>query len=330
MVSFRHCATEEASADASGEIRLGGGGRVEGERRPGCHVVHDLHHCAAFVGERELQRLSVLHAAGFLQHVDARGKVTVGFIERGIVGGEAVLRIASHVGSRGGHAAPWLVVHAVAVEAVRKNADPHSGARQAGIGRAQQVAALGEVTLRGHHDAARAPHRGAHRDELRARRRSRDLIHRQPAADVVGVNRGVLQAEADERLLQPLRVAAGDGIDCYQWHGTAGTLNEVSGGAQRVQILERVIGAHAVQVSGQVGERRIELRSTRARPLCGAACAKGHQLRGRRPLCERLFRRRYHRIGRGCREYGEEGEGARAEASGRRQSHSGTLMILLR
>ena len=96
---------------------------------------------------------------------------------------------------------------------------------------------------------ARAPHRGTHGGELRARRRGRNLVHRQPATDVVGVDRGVLQAEVDEGLLQALRVPARDRVDRDEWHGAAAALHEMRGRAERVQVLERVIGAHPIQVS---------------------------------------------------------------------------------
>ena len=76
---------------------------------------------------------------------------------------------------------------------------------------------------------------------LGVRRGRLDRAHRQPAAHVISVHRGVLQPEGHECILQPLRVAAGDGIDRH--HGdSAHLLHEAGSRIERMQIRKRLSG----------------------------------------------------------------------------------------
>src|SRR5262252_991268 len=120
-------------------------------------------------------------------------------------------------------------------------------------------------------------HRCADRDQLAECRGRVDAIHRQKAADIVGVDRGMLQTEVDQGLLETSRIASGDGIDCNERPGASGTPNEACGGAERVQILEGALAAYPMQVPGEIRQRRIEFGGACAFTLRGATSAKGHE-----------------------------------------------------
>jgi len=103
------------------------------------------------------------------------------------------------------------------------------------------------------------------------------------------VDADVLHPEADEGCLQASRISTRRRIDRDERHRTPGAAVEARGGAERVQILERALTAHPVQVARQVGECRIELGGAAARALLGAAATECHQLSPARRACDGLL-----------------------------------------
>ena len=172
------------------------------------------------------------------------------------VGGEAVRRVA--LVPRDRHAAAGLGVYGIAVEAVGDHAHGDSGAVQRRSVGAHGRAALREVALRGHRPGARARHRGAHRDHLGAAGRGLELIDGEPAADVVGIHRGMLQPEAQQRGFQLLRIAARGRIDEDQRCAGCRGLVEPRRGTQGMQVRQHMIGPCQRRMARQIGEHRIE------------------------------------------------------------------------
>ena len=114
---------------------------------------------------------------------------------------------------------------------------------------------------------------------LGAAGRGLELIDRQPAADIVGIHRGMLQSEAQQRGFQLLRIAARGRIDEHQRRARCRGLLESRRGTQGMQIREQVIGACQRRVARQIGEHRIEFDAGRALTLRGTAGADHVQRR---------------------------------------------------
>ncbi len=263
-------------ADAGGEIRLAVLRRIEGQTRARRHIVHHLQHGAALIAEGQLGGVAVVmtaaHARRLREHIDRGGQIAAGHI-RGRRREKTVRGIARV--ARGRHAVRRE--NRIAIVTVGDHADRDSRTRER-IVRAHQVAALHVVALGGHRAAARARQGGTNTMYLGTRSRRLQLGHRQPAADVIRVHGGVLQAQCDQRGFQLRRVAAGDRIDEHQRRGIRRGLSEMYGGSQRPQVLQGVIGARQGRVARQIRERRVILRAGRTVPLLRAAAAEGVQM----------------------------------------------------
>ena len=253
--------------DAGGEVRFAVVRRAERERCAGGDVVHDLQHRTAFVGERQLLRLTVIQAVGVFENVDVRRKIA-GRNVGGVIRRKAVLRVTIRTGSR--NAISRNSIDRIAIETVGEHADGDAGAGQSIIG-AQHVTALRKVALARDRARARARHCGAQRNDFAACGGGLQLIDRQPATDVIGEARCVLQSERNERRLELFGIAAGGGVDEDQRSRAGAMLGKARGGTQRVQIGQHMIRPRPRGMTHKIGEYRVKLGGTTAAPLLGTA-----------------------------------------------------------
>ncbi len=160
--------------DAIGKVGLAVIGGIERETRPRGHVMDDLQHRAALIGERQVLRGTVVHAIPGRGHSIRRrvrirlrehvhiGRQVAGRDIGGVIGkisGSkiAVVRIA--LVARGRDAIGGI--HRVAVEAVGEHADRDAGASGIRISGTNDIATLGKIALRCHGAGAPVGHRRA-------------------------------------------------------------------------------------------------------------------------------------------------------------------------
>jgi len=106
-----------------------------------------------------------------------------------------------------------------------------------------------------------------------ARGRGLQLRYRQPAADVVGVDRCSLQTKFFQGGLQLLRIAQGYGIDRYERRDAIGSQLEACRRAHGMQVGKHMFGVCQRGVSRQIGQRIIEFAVRCAPPLLRTAAA---------------------------------------------------------
>ena len=139
-----------------------------------------------------------------------------------VLRGEAIL--AGIAGRSADHHATHAVLQ-VAIEAVGQDADRYSGAGKPGdpCRTADQVAALGEVPLRGHRPRLGNHLGSAYKTQLRQLGGGDDLVDGQPTADGVGIHRSLLKPKPFQRTAQSLNITIGNGVHQHQRHGSACT-----------------------------------------------------------------------------------------------------------